>query len=191
MRILMLGNSFTYYHHMPDLLAELTGAEVHYHTHGGAHLREHLDPGTDLGALTLPALEDQTWDYVVLQEFSNGPILEKEDFFHSIKVLCQKSRAAGATPVLYATWPYQQGGGKMAEMERLGISYDDMASGLEAAYQQAARDNKALIAEVGQRFYELSPTMNLYVEDSMHPSREGSRIAAETIAGVIREDRQK
>lgn len=114
----MLGNSFTYYHHMPDLLAELTGAEVHYHTHGGAHLREHLNPETELGALTLPALEDQTWDYVVLQEYSNGPLLEKEDFFHSVKVLCQMSRAAGAVPLLYATWPYQKGGVKMAEMEK-------------------------------------------------------------------------
>lgn len=36
MRILMLGNSFTFANHMPETLAELTGAEVVQHTRGGA-----------------------------------------------------------------------------------------------------------------------------------------------------------
>ena len=32
MRILMLGNSFTFTNHMPQMLADLTGAEVVHHT---------------------------------------------------------------------------------------------------------------------------------------------------------------
>ena len=39
MRILMLGNSLTSTNHMPELLAELTGAEVVCHTRGGADCR--------------------------------------------------------------------------------------------------------------------------------------------------------
>jgi len=35
MRILMLGNSFTTANHMPDMLDELTGAEIVQHTRGG------------------------------------------------------------------------------------------------------------------------------------------------------------
>ena len=34
MRILMLGNSFTTANHMPDMLDELTGAEIVQHTRG-------------------------------------------------------------------------------------------------------------------------------------------------------------
>ena len=49
MRILMLGNSFTFYNDMPDLLAELTGAEVVFHTRGGARLAEHLNLEAELG----------------------------------------------------------------------------------------------------------------------------------------------
>ena len=56
MRILMLGNSFTYYHDMPDILAHLLGAEVVAHTRGGAYLSEHLDPEAELGRKTLPVL---------------------------------------------------------------------------------------------------------------------------------------
>ena len=35
MRILMLGNSFTFTNNMPQMLAELTGAEVVHHTRAG------------------------------------------------------------------------------------------------------------------------------------------------------------
>ena len=46
------------------------------------------------------------------------------------------------------------------------------------------------VADVGQRFLELSETEDLYAEDGKHPSEAGSRIAAETIAEVIRADQE-
>ena len=49
MRILMLGNSFTFANHMPDILARLTGAEVVHHTRGGARLAEQLNEKTRMG----------------------------------------------------------------------------------------------------------------------------------------------
>lgn len=52
MRILMLGNSFTTANHMPDMLAELTGAEIVQHTRGGARLAEQLNPKTKMGKRT-------------------------------------------------------------------------------------------------------------------------------------------
>ena len=95
MRILMLGNSFTYYNDMPSMLADLTGAEVVAHTRGGAHLSEQLDPNTEMGAKTLNALEKETWDYVVLQEYSNGPVVAKDAFLNSVTALCGKIRQGG------------------------------------------------------------------------------------------------
>ena len=44
MRILMFGNSFTTANHMPDMLAELTGAEIVQHTRGGERLADQLNP---------------------------------------------------------------------------------------------------------------------------------------------------
>ena len=49
MRILMLGNSFTTANHMPDMLAELTGAEIVQHTRGGERLADQLNPKTKMG----------------------------------------------------------------------------------------------------------------------------------------------
>ena len=114
MRILMLGNSFTTANHLPGQLAALTGAEVVCHTRGGARLAEHLNPGTRLGARTQAALAGEHWDYVVLQEMSHGPCTSPGSFFASVERLCAQIRAAGAVPVLYATWAYQEGGAKLA-----------------------------------------------------------------------------
>ena len=188
MRILMLGNSFTFYHDMPSMLAELTGAEVVAHTRGGARLAEHLNPDTEMGAKTLAALEKETWDYVVLQEQSNAPVTTKDAFLTSVSALCEKIRHAGATPVLYATWAYQKDSGRMAEMP---IGYDEMAAQMSASYHEAAKKSGALVADVGQRFYQLASEKELYIEDGSHPTEEGSRIAARTIAAVIKEDRKK
>ena len=65
MRILMLGNSFTFTNDMPQMLADLTGAEVVHHTRGGARLSEQLNPNTKLGERTQAALVEERWDYVV------------------------------------------------------------------------------------------------------------------------------
>ena len=40
MRVLMLGNSFTFANNMPEILANLIDAEVVQHTRGGARLAE-------------------------------------------------------------------------------------------------------------------------------------------------------
>ena len=81
MRILMLGNSFIFTNNMPQMLAELTGAEVVHHTRGGARLSEQLNPSTKLGSQTQAAFQDEKWDYVVLQEMSHGPITAPKSFF--------------------------------------------------------------------------------------------------------------
>lgn len=188
MRILMLGNSLTFANDMPQMLAELTGAEVVHHTRGGARLSEQLNPKTKLGARTQAALTQERWDYVVLQEMSHGPVSSPERFLSSVERLCALIRANGALPVLYAIWGYQRGSAALAAK---GWDYDTMARGLADAYCKAAENNHALLAEVGRRFYELSDAKNLYAADGVHPNEEGSRLAAEIIAAVIQKQEEK
>lgn len=90
-------------------------------------------------------------------------------------------------PVLFATWAYQEGGVKLAAKN---WGYDEMVHALSAAYQRAALENHALLADVGQRFYALANTRDLYAADGVHPSALGSRIAAETIAAVIQQHKE-
>lgn len=185
MRILMLGNSFTYFHDMPKMLAAIMGEEVVAHTRGGAFLHEHLDSQAELGAKTLKALKEEKWDYVVLQEQSKAPIFAKEDFLTSVYKLTELIRENGAKPVLYATWAYREGSKKLADTL---LSADEMDKGLYESYHQAAAENRTLIADVGKAFAAVREFVDLIEPDDFHPSAAGSILAAETIARVIEKD---
>lgn len=178
----MLGNSFVFVNNMPASLAIMTGAEVVHHTRGGARLAEHLNLNTKMGANTQEALQKEKWDYVILQEMSNGPITSKEKFLVNVSKLCSQIRENGAIPVLYATWAYEKGGRKLQEF---GMEYDEMFQQMYASYHEAAEQNHCLIADVGEAFYKLADSRKLYAEDGCHPNEEGSKLAARTIANVI------
>ncbi len=188
LRILMLGNSFIFVNDLPSVLAELTDAEVVHHTRGGARLAEQLNPATKMGNLTQAALQNEKWDYVILQEMSKGPITSKESFLNNVSALCEQIRANGATPILYATWAYQKGSDQLASF---GMDYDEMFRQLYASYHEAAEQTGALIADVGEKFYEMSKTQNLYAEDGFHPNEAGTRLAGETLAQVIQADQAR
>lgn len=183
MRILMLGNSFTFFCDMPAMLADILHADVVHHTRGGAHLAEQLNPETEMGGRTQAALQNEKWDYVVLQEYSTGPITSPERFYDSVRKLCVQIRENGAVPVLYATWAFKRGGKKLIES---GMDYEEMYHGLYDAYHRAADENDIPVADVGKAFYAHADDTELYASDDYHPSPEGSRLAAETIAEVIR-----
>ena len=80
MKVLMLGNSFTFFHDMPGILASLLNAEVDSVTRGGAYLYQHIDPSDELCTITHKLLTEEKWDYVVLQDQSQGPITHPEEF---------------------------------------------------------------------------------------------------------------
>lgn len=187
MRILMLGNSLTYYNSMPTMLAEITGAEVVTHSRGGARLSEQLDPDTRMGTSTLEALEEGGWDYVILQEQSTKPVRTKDEYLKSVSELTELVRACGATPIIYATWPFAESAERLA---KLGMSREEMAEMLRTAFDSAASSTGALVADVESAFQNAPSVELLYAQDGVHPSAIGSRLAAETIAQTIEEDQQ-
>ena len=183
MRILMLGNSFTFFSDMPQILAALTGWEVASHTRGGAHLSEHLDPQAELGQKTLPALANEKWDVVVLQDHSRAAFECRGEFLESVRGLCPLIRAAGATPLLYATWAYKDGTEHLAST---GMTYDEMLRVITEGYHAAAKENDIPVADVGQAFAALAGKLDLYTPDDYHPSQTGSLLIAHVIAEAIR-----
>lgn len=185
MRVLMLGNSFTFANNMPETLANLIDAEVVQHTRGGARLAEQLNPDTKMGGMTQAALANEKWDYVILQEMSNGPITSRESFLNNTALLCERIRSNGAVPVLYATWAYQKGG---KQLESFGMDYDEMYQKMYDTYHEAANQTGALIADVGKCFYEEATKQDIFAEDGCHPNELGSRLAAQVIADVILAD---
>ena len=139
MRILMLGNSFTYYNDMPKILSAVLDAEVVAITRGGAYLAAHLNPEDELYQQTHKALEEK-WDYVVLQDQSIGPVAKRDSFQQCAGELCSLIRQNGAKPLFYATWAYREGSEKLANT---GLSHQEMLQGLFDNYHAAAEAGNA------------------------------------------------
>lgn len=188
LRVLMLGNSFTSANDLPHLLEDRLGGQnaavVVAHTRGGARLAEHLNPQTKMGAATQQAFAKEPWNFVVLQEMSNGPITSPARFQESSRQLCAQIRAIGAVPVFYATWAYKEG---CARLAKLGMSYRECYEALHAAYAQAARESEALLADVGTAFFMQAAHCNLYAADGCHPNEYGSQLAAQVLERTIRD----
>ena len=182
MRVLFLGNSFTYFHALPVMAHHLTGWETDAVTRGGAYLHDFLNPGDEMYAQAEAALKNGRWDYVVLQEQSFNAIGNQADFLMSCKKLCEKIRAVGAVPVFYASWAYREGSEKL---NKTGVSYGSMAKGLEDAYAKAARENEGRMANVGAAFTACREAYEVYEADDYHPSVYGSYLAACMICRAI------
>ena len=182
MRILMLGNSLTTANGLPDTLAERLQAQVVVHARGGARLSEHLNPKTKLGARTQDALAAGQWDYVVLQEMSNGPLRFPNRFREAVCALSEAARDAGATPVLYSTWAYAPTCPKLA---KLGVDAAQMHDRMDAAARQAAEDAGALLADACGAFHAHADAKALYAADGVHPSLAGTEVAVCAIADAI------
>lgn len=182
MRILMLGDSFTYFNDLPDLLAKETGAEVVAHTRGGARLIEHLNETTRLGRMTKEALTRENWDYVILQEASEGPVIYKKLFRKSLKSLCDLAREANAKPILFVPWAYLE---DSPSLLALNLSYEDMQEKIHASCLEAAIKNQMIFCDVGGAFYETQRKENLYLDDGAHPNLAGSQLACHLLKEAI------
>ena len=110
LRVLFLGNSYTYSNDMPAILLSLAasgGDRLDYEMEvpDGASLEEHYQRGS-----VAMAIKEGTWDYVVLQEQSLRPAMPvrqvEREFFKYGELLDRqiKTLHPGAKTVLYITW---------------------------------------------------------------------------------------
>jgi hypothetical protein len=178
LRVLFIGNSYTYFNNLPEVLAKLAEAghqkkvESVMQTPGGWRLQDHWDRGE-----ARKAIQGQKWDYVVLQDqsqlgdnhvISGKPRITTDETFHSAAVEMAKAiRDTGAIPVFYLTWA------KKAVPE-------DQAM-LNNAYFRAAKETKSIVAPVGVAWADVrskDPSLELYIEDGSHPTPAGTYLAA-------------
>ncbi len=182
MRILFIGNSFTFFNDLPARVSAALGCEVGRSLRGGAYLHDHLNEADELFALTREALKTP-WDYVVLQEQSRNAFTNPQDYQQSVAALCALIRENGATPVIYETWAYRKGSEMLSST---GLDHDAMQEALTRAARTAAESNSALLAQVGQAFH--ASAENLLLPDDFHPNEQGTALACQVICDVIRND---
>jgi len=190
-KILFIGNSYTYYHDMPSRLFVSKAAEagrsfeVYTVLKGGYKLSQYADPENPYGILLRETIENQHFDYVVLQDQSCNPIVDPENFLHGVESLKELLSDYTEHFILYATWGRKEGS---SELEQLQITSTEMTQKLAEAYDLAGKKFGMVVAHVGKAFAERrknNPLSELYEADMSHPSLEGSTLAAETILAVL------
>lgn len=190
-RVLFVGNSYTRYNDLPDVVRELSGArddvaplEVESVLVDGATLWDHW---TTTGARE--RIESGVFDVVVLQGQSTEPIRDARDvptgFRWATRYLAEAAVASGAQVVLFATWARRAG---HPDYERLALGDPaTMTADLVRAYARNAWGN-AQLAQVGLAF-EIAlaelPDVEVYSDDGSHPSAAGSFLAGCVLADMV------
>src|SRR5688500_6515281 len=184
-RVLFIGNSYTYFNNLPDILRGLAAVtsvgevDVRLVASGGWRLKEHWEKG-DARRL----LREHPWDHVVLQDQSTlgvnhyvegVPHVSTDEAFRPYaKLWAEEIRRTGAVPVFYVTWAR-----KATPEDQAALNY---------AYITAARAFHGLVAPVGEAWKstrEHHPSLELFQNDGSHPSSAGSYLAACTLFAAL------
>ena len=179
MKILFIGNSYTYFYDMPQMLQSLClangkDATVTSFTVGGRELHQNLDPQDEIYQKLAVYLSEGSPDVLILQEQSVLPAVRQDVFMQGVRGLCHLVSPARA--ILYATWGRKHG----HVLTDHGWTMQDMTRLLYASYAMAAQDVGGELSPVGLCFGEMNrkhPEVELYDPDGSHPSLTGSVLA--------------
>ena len=84
-------------------------------------------------------MQNEKWDFVILQEMSNGPITSKASFLENAEKLCEKIRENGAKPVFLCDLGISNV--EERSWKTFGMDYDEMYQKLYEAYHLVADRN--------------------------------------------------
>ena len=177
MKILFIGNSYTYFNDMPARflsLAKENGKEIEVDsvTCGGRKLYENIDKDDQYSTRIRELAKTNEYDVLILQEQSYLALVDYESFERGVLAL---SKLVGAKrDILYATWGRKSGSELLTNY---GWTSEKMTNKLHDAYCLAAEKCKAEVSPVGLCFLALSESeLELYDPDLSHPSYLGTAL---------------
>lgn len=177
--ILFIGNSFSYYHSLPKLVAHFARVSgsgnlvVNGVFRGGATLKILWHDGK-----ALKKLRSRTWDYVVLQERGRLGGIVKDGIVHVGRPQTfvtyatrfnKEIKKIGATTILYCPPSF------------LGVGLPGDAKKLHAIYAMLARKLHAVMIPSVAAFtlaLKKRPDLDLYERDGHHPNPLGTYLIA-------------
>ncbi len=179
LRILFVGNSYTYVNDLPAVFAGLAKVGGHQvetgmATQGGWTLSQHASSSD-----TLDKIKSAKWNYVVLQEQSEIPAfpqIRTQEMYPAARQLAGQIEAVGATPLFFITWAHRDG---LPDNDL--SNYEVMQSQIDQGYLLIAQELSAPVAPVGMawsRARRQNPQLDLWQADGSHPTQEGTYLTA-------------
>jgi Domain of unknown function (DUF4886) len=183
LRVLFVGNSYTFYNDLPRLVTDLAkAAEVERPlfadsvASGGYTFQKHSEQGR-----ASDEIASEEWDFVVLQEQSQRLSFSlsqrEEEVYPFARELHAAATRRGAETIFFLTWARQDGDRDNVPRD----TFEDMQRRLTEGYTTIARELDAPIAPVGPAWllaFARRPGVALFSTDRSHPDRPGSYLAA-------------
>ncbi|MBR3837193.1 MAG: hypothetical protein IKJ74_03520 [Clostridia bacterium] len=192
MKVLFIGNSYTFYYDMPEALfypmMQEAGVQLSVEriTKGSQRLINSANPEDVLGEKVDAALKNHSYDLVILQEQSLLPLAQPGAFYDGVRRLYARIRGIGAKAFLYSTWSRKEGSN---ELVKRGLTCQEMTERLAAGYTAIGEELGIPVAYVGKAFSYVieacGDRVELYNEDKSHPSYAGSFLAALTLTAAV------
>jgi hypothetical protein len=182
LRVLFIGNSYTYFNDLPSVIADLAHDAretrpilAEQLTVGGATLESHLEGGEAVRRIRAGSGRGP-WDVVVFQEQSTRPLEDTAKMYRAVRALAAEVRRVGAQPALYVTW---------ARLARPRAQ-----DTLSLVYKRIAAEIGALVVPVGEAWAAIRGTddavgPSLFIADGSHPSPAGTYLAASTFYATL------
>jgi hypothetical protein len=192
--VLFVGNSYTYVNDLPNLVKQiaLSFGDTLVHessTPGGSNFNAH-----STNTQTLNKINQQQWDYVVLQAQSQEPSLPPSyvntNVLPAAQVLIDaiESNSLCTEPLFFMTWGRKFGDASNCVAYPPVCTYLGMQERLRTRYLDMTFIHDASCSPVGmawKKSIEIDSTLNLYSSDNSHPSIYGSYLAACTFYSSI------
>ena len=149
-RVLFIGNSYTEFNNLPQIVANVAASAgdallFDSNTPGGYTLLQH-----STNTVTQSKIMAGGWDYVVLQEQSQEPILDESNFVQGAESLKNifKQYNPCSTPILYMTWGRKNGDAINCANIPVLCTYESMDTALNNAYLGAAAHLRTEVSPV-------------------------------------------
>ena len=175
MKVLFIGNSYTYGNNLPKMVQELAtkagkSIETEMVVEGGKSLEWHC-----YNLNTANAIKKGDWDFIIMQDQSTHGIEAPEKLLNSAKTLVSRIKSVcSAQPMLYLTWARKYS--------------PETQDTITQSYMNAGKELNVDVAAVGvawQMALKESPELSLYKKDESHPNILGSYIAACLFYGTL------
>ena len=182
--VLFIGNSYTYYLNMPEIvkvMAENKGHELNYimHAPGGVGFEAHLS-----NPQCLKLIKSKQWDYIILQTKSIEPFLMPDQMVEFGSKLVRIAQDNCETILLYQTMAYGKSHGLMGTSKHVDMMYERNVS----AYDELAQKTGSKVVPVGTAWYicqKENSKIRLHDKDQSHPSEDGAYLTALVMYGAI------
>jgi len=178
-RILFIGNSYTYVNDLPRMLEKLASHEAKPIKADSSTL-----PGATLADIwkkgdALKAIQTGNWDYVVLQEHSQlgshdyskttgiVEIADPADFYASARLFDAEIKKVGAKTLFYLTWARK---GQFQSQPLLTDAYTSIGKELG--------DDVVPVGLAWENALDARPNLVLHQNDGSHPTPDGTYLTA-------------